>query len=140
VSEHIPHGMIQIDCQCCQLTQRLRDRDGPVPVICDTCYQHSGQLPEKQLARAETHEAMLRKRLTACRASEARARDDLAAAREQVRAALASRGALAERLVEAAESERRHNCAAQQLGRERYVAELARRHRELEGGWEPGEP
>ena len=72
---------------------------------------------------------MLRKRLTACRASEERARTGMARAREGTAAALASRGALADRLVEAAEADRKHNCPAQQLGRDPEVAEFARRHR-----------
>jgi hypothetical protein len=130
VNERVPYGVIRIHCTCCQLTRDLRDRDGPEPTICDTCYQHRGQLPDKRLARAESHEAMLRECLTACRASEARARKSLATARDRVTAALASRGALADRLVTAAEEDRKHNCLAHQLGRDPHIVEFARKHRE----------
>jgi len=80
--------------------------------------------------RAESHEAMLRERLTKCRASEARAPEDLATAREKVATALASHGSLADRLVSAAENDRRHDCPAQQLAREPQIVEFARKHRE----------
>ena len=131
MSEYVPHDVLRINCECCRLPQFIRDRDGAVPRICDACNQHQGQLPDKRLARAESHEAMLRERLTACRASEDRARKDLEASRDQVRSALEGRGRLADRLARAAESERPHGCAAQQLGRESGVIEIARRHREL---------
>jgi hypothetical protein len=72
---------------------------------------------------------MLRPRLTKCRASEARAQKELATTKDQVRAALDSRGRLAEMLVEAAESDRKHTCTAQSLGRDPEVVEYARRHR-----------
>jgi len=122
--------MIRIDCECCQLPQVIRDRDGAIPTVCDVCIpHHRGQRLETKLARAESHEATLRKRLTACRVSEERARTGMARAREGTAAALASRGALADRLVEAAETGCSRNCPAQQLGRDPQVAEFARRHR-----------
>jgi hypothetical protein len=140
VDEYVPPGVIRINCTCCRLTQQLRDRDGREPTICDLCYQHQGKLPETRLVRAESHEAMLRERLTACRASEARAQQGIAAARERAASALATRGALADRLVEAADADRRHNCAAQQLGRDPQIIEFARKHRERRGpGWQPDE-
>lgn len=125
-----PHGTIRIDCECCQLTQVIRDRDGAIPTVCDICYPHyKGERLETRVARAESHDAMLRERLTICRASEERAQTGLARARDQMIAAFESRGVLAARLVEAAESDRRHNCTAQRLGRDPRVVEFARRHR-----------
>jgi hypothetical protein len=140
-NEHLPYGVIRILCGCCQLTQDLRDRDGTEPTICDECFQHRGQLPEKRLARAESHEAMLRRRLSACRASEARAQQNLATAKERVVGALASRGLLADRLVSAAGEDRKHNCRAQQLGRDPEIVEFARKHRERHDNfWDGDEP
>src|SRR6266700_582341 len=52
VNDRVPYGVISIHCGCCQLKHDLRDRDGPELTICDTCYQHRGQLPDKRLARA----------------------------------------------------------------------------------------
>jgi hypothetical protein len=127
MNDGAPRGMIRIDCTCCQIPQFNPDRDGAIPTICDVCYQHRGQSPEKKLARAESHEAMLCQRLAACRASEVGAKKDLADAKEQVRAALTSRGDLADRLVDAVENDRWHNCPAQQLGRERHTVEIARK-------------
>ena len=49
-----------------------------------------------QLARAEFHELMLRERLAACRASEARAQQALARADDRMAAAYESRGLLAD--------------------------------------------
>lgn len=71
---------IRIDCTCCQLTQYDPDRDGAIPTICDACYQHRGSRDEVRLARTESHEEMLRKRLTASRESERKAREQLEAA------------------------------------------------------------
>ena len=52
--------------------------------------------------------------------------------------AFESRGDLADRLVEAAESDRKHNCAAQRLGRDAKVVEYARKHRlHQDSDWEP---
>jgi len=92
-----------------------------------------------QLARAESHVVMLRKHLAACRDSEARSREGEAAYKHRMVEALRSRGALADRLVEAAESDRIHNCLAQQLGRDPRVIEYARRHRARQDIWEPDE-
>jgi hypothetical protein len=139
VNERVPRGKIRIDCTCCQLPQHNPDRDGAIPAICDDCYQHRGRSAEKRLARAESHETMLSVRLAACRESEARAQRDLATAKERVANTLASRGALADRLVEAAETDRRHNCQAQQLGRDPEVVEFARKHHERQGRWKAGE-
>jgi hypothetical protein len=112
-TERSPHGTIRIDCECCQLTQVIRDRDGAIPTVCDICYpHHKGERLETRVARAESHETILRERLTACRASEERAQTGLARARDRMIAAFESRGNLADRLVEAAESDRRHNCMA----------------------------
>lgn len=130
MNERIPPGMIRIGCTCCQLPQVIKDRDGAVPKVCDTCYpHHRGERIETRAARAESHEAMLRERLTACRASEERAGEELTAAREQVHAALESRGRLAGMLVDAANEDRKHNCMAQSLGRDSEIIEYARRHR-----------
>ncbi len=76
-NDYVPYGMILITCSCCKLRQRVRDRDGTEPTMCDECHQHQGQLPDKLAARAESHEAMLRERLTACRTSETHARQGL---------------------------------------------------------------
>lgn len=132
-------GRAAVTRQNAQGRQDRRSRAGAIPTVCDVCYQHRGRLPEKQIARAESHATMLRERLAACRASETRAREDLATARERVHAALASRGALADRLVEAAESDRKHNCPAQQLAIDPQIAEFARRHRARQDRWGPGE-
>ncbi len=129
-NDYVPYGMILITCSCCKLRQRVRDRDGTEPTMCDECHQHQGQLPDKLAARAESHEAMLRERLTACRTSETHARQGLEAANERVAAALESRGSLADRLVSAAENSGRHNCPAQQLARDPQIAEFARKYRE----------
>jgi hypothetical protein len=101
--------------------------------MCDECHQHQGQLPDKRLARAESHEAMLRKYLAACRDSEARARNALETASEKVAAALDSRNWLADRLVSAAEGSGRHKCPAVQLGRDSQVVEFADKYRERHG-------
>jgi hypothetical protein len=120
--------VITIDCECCQLRQRLRDRDGAAPTICDTCVPHQGSLPEKEIARARAHEAMVRERLVACRASEARAREVADQAKERVASALRSRGILAARIVSAVADLGSHRCAAADIGRDPKVIELAERH------------
>ncbi len=84
-TERPPHGVIRIDCECCQLPQVIRDRDGAIPTVCDVCVPHYwGRRLETKLARAESHEVMLRERLMACRASEALAREGLASASDRV--------------------------------------------------------
>ena len=123
--------MIPIDCECCGLQYMIRDLVGAIPTVCGGCYLHRG--PLQQVARAESHAEMLRERLTACRASEERARQGKAAANDRMTAALDSRGRLADRLVEAAESGGIHNCPAQQLGRDPEVVEFARKHRGRRG-------
>jgi ribosome-binding protein aMBF1 (putative translation factor) len=123
--------MVEIHCECCGLRQNIPDRDGALPKVCDDCYpHHRGQRPETQLARAESHEAMLRKRLTACRASEERVRTGMVRANNRMVAAYESRGSLADRLVTAAEVGCSRDCPARQLARDPDVAEFARRHRE----------
>jgi hypothetical protein len=133
VNEYVPYGTIRITCRCCKLPQIVRDRDGAKPTMCDECHRHQGQLTDKRLARAESHEAMLRERLTACRGSEARARNALETASEKVAAALDSRNWLADRLVSAAEGNRKHDCPAQQLARDSRVVEFADKYRERHG-------
>lgn len=128
-TERLPYGTVRIDCECCQLPHLTRDRDGAIPRICDPCHQHRGERLETRAVRAESHEVMLRERLTTCRASEESARTGMALARERTAAALASRGVLADRLVEAAETGCSRNCPAQQLGRDPQVVDLARKHR-----------
>jgi hypothetical protein len=129
-TERPPHGTIRINCECCLLRRVIRDRDGAIPRICDMCYpHHRGELPETRVARAESHEVMLRELLTACRASEERAQTGRTRARDRMIAAFESRGILADRLVEAAESDRGHDCTAQRLGRDARVVEYARKHR-----------
>jgi hypothetical protein len=123
-TERPPHGTIRIACECCGLPRHVRDRDGALPTVCGDCQRHRGERLEARVARAESHEAMLRERLTACRASEALAREGLASASDRVA------GALADRLVTAVETDRNHDCPAQQLGRDPQVVEFARRHRE----------
>lgn len=124
------YDVLTIDCACCELPQRIRDRDGAAPTICDACQRHQGKLPDKLLARAQVHETMLRERLDACRASEKRAQAFAARAREQVAAALSSQGNLAYRIVAAASSAQSHHCDAQAIGRDPQVIQLAERHRD----------
>lgn len=70
---------------------------------------------------------MLRIRLAACRKSEAAATARSAEDRAAVAAALASRGALAHRLVLAANLSN-HNCAATRIASERNVTAWAERY------------
>jgi hypothetical protein len=60
-------GALTITCNCCQLPQKVPDRNGAIPVTCDLCTEHRGQSQESQLLRALVHEAMLRERLVKCR-------------------------------------------------------------------------
>ena len=76
---------------------------------------------------------MLRERLDACRASEAKATRRASAAeamvsdaRQATAAALASRGRLAARIVDAAAESPSHRCAATQLARDPDVIRWAR--------------
>jgi hypothetical protein len=131
--EYVPPGTILITCRCCQLRQSVRERDGAEPTMCDECHQHQGQLPDKRLARAESHEAMLRERLIRCRASEAKAQRALETVDERVASALDSRGALADRIVSAARNTGTHSCDAVQIGRDPAVVEYARRYGERHG-------
>ncbi|MFC7246970.1 hypothetical protein ACFQO7_31215 [Catellatospora aurea] len=110
----------------------MRDRDGALPKICAHCVNHQGERLERQLERALAHERMIRERLLACRESESRAQTKLEEANKKVVSALASRGALAVRLVEAAERSRDHGCAAQRLAVDEYVVRWAENHRQEE--------
>lgn len=94
-------GFVYIDCRCCGLKQRIKDRDGALPTLCDECGRHQGKLPEKRVARAECHEAMLRERLTACRLSESQAQSRARIAKSAAASALRSRGSMAVRVVNA---------------------------------------
>lgn len=126
---------VVIDCTCCHLKQRLKDRDGAIPSMCDTCARHQGQLPEKRVTRAEEHEAMLRERLDACRHSEQVAQMRAENAMKRVNSALWERGSLASRLVKAAREAGRHNCDAVKLGREQKIVGLADDHERREEQW-----
>ena len=90
-----------IQCTCCHLPQIRRNRDGAVPDLCAECEGHQGELPEKRLARAETHEHMLRQRLYNCRASEKEEKARRDAAENKASAFWESRGLLALKLVNA---------------------------------------
>ena len=99
-------------CPCCGLAQAPAvDMTGVTARVCAHCTHHQGEQSGKQLARAEKHERMLREWLRRCRESEssaqaetARARDEASSAREATASALRSRGMLAARVVEAADS------------------------------------
>lgn len=129
----VPYGFIRITCQCCGLGHKVKDRDGDVPTICDYCGPHQGNLPDKQLARAQKHEQMLRNVVAQEEKELARVRGQLAEAKEQVTAALSSRGALAARIVGAVEDARSHRCPASDVGRDPHVAKFAERHWERRG-------
>lgn len=62
-----------MDCPCCQLKQRKAiDYTGITAAVCAKCTYHQGEQEVMRLKRAESHEAILRERMDACRASEAR--------------------------------------------------------------------
>lgn len=126
----LPYGAININCQCCGLLRRVRDRDGNVPKLCDECAQHQGQLPERRAQRAEEHERELRRWLDACRASEAKSRRVADAAGDRIASALASRGALASRLYEAGQRAG-HSCPTSQIALDPKVIRWAQVHREI---------
>ncbi|GAA1758735.1 hypothetical protein [Luedemannella helvata] len=134
VHERLPWGKIRINCNCCSLWHIASDSTGAVPVLCDQCRAHQGNLPEKQLSRLQEHEVMLRDELATVRRSEAALKAALARAKEQTRAALASRGELASRLVSAAHETGNHHCAAHMLASEPDVRSFARRHVEIKRG------
>jgi hypothetical protein len=111
--------------------------------MCAECTHHQGEQDAKRFARAERHERMLGERLTACRASESRARSEAAQARseaararEATASALRTRARLAVRLAEAADESGNHRCAAMGIARDPQVTGWAR---EAEGdtrsGW-----
>lgn len=102
-------------CACCSLPQPpgIDKVTGVTARVCNDCTNHQGDQDRKRVQRAESHERMLRQRMDACRASEAEARRQMATAkadsrdaRERTAFALASRGRLAARVVEAATDSR----------------------------------
>jgi hypothetical protein len=121
-------------CLCCQLQQPAAI-DGPTGVtapVCGHCTHHQGDQGTNPLRRAKSHEAMLRKWLEGCRASEAAARKQAATAkaaaevaRQLTADALASRGRLAARIIAAADSGRQSGVAA--LAHDADVIKWARR-------------
>lgn len=123
--DRLPHDVLSIHCTCCDLPQRLRDRDGAIPTICDTCVQHQGTPLDKRLQRAEAHEEMLHARLAACRASEQRATGRAEKYNERLTAALSSRGSLARRLVWATGQAGTHRCDATRIGDDPQVVAWA---------------
>jgi hypothetical protein len=132
------NGSIYIHCTCCKLPHWVKDRDGALPQMCDTCHRHQGQLPETRALRAETHEAWLRERLDACRKSEANAQGRIRIsegrvmeAQSETRRVLHSRGALALRIVEAVDNARGHRCDSQAVGRDHWVIKVADQHRSV---------
>jgi len=110
-------------CVCCNLPQPSRlDQFDVTAANCEECKNHNGDTPQKRLARAETHERILRERLEACRASEAAAQASLRRAEQEIQqqkgrvaAALGSRGSLAAELVAAVERSGHHRCEVQTL-------------------------
>lgn len=91
-----------IDCICCLLPQLVAYPAGYPPAMCSTCMKHRGEDEHRQLLRALSHEAMLRERLSACRASEARAKEAERAAKGAAIAAFRSRADLARRILNVA--------------------------------------
>lgn len=78
----------------------------------------------------QSHERMLRERLTACRTSEEHAQSKAEEAHEAMVATLESRGRLAARLVDIVDQDRSHRCTAQALAHEPLVIRWARRETE----------
>jgi hypothetical protein len=118
-------------CRCCQLVQPIcLDAHGVTARVCAKCTHHQGEQDTKRLARAESHERMLRQWLDACRASESQAKAEIAQARDAVAAALRSRSGLAARLVDAADRSGTHRCPMQELANDRQVIRWARREDE----------
>jgi hypothetical protein len=120
-------------CPCCQLPQpRAIDKaTGVTAPVCDACAHHQGDQDRKRAQRAESHEKMLRDRMTACRASEAKARSATSVAQasaerahEAMVAALRSRGRLAKRIIDAADEGPN---AVKALARDPDVVRWARR-------------
>jgi uncharacterized protein involved in exopolysaccharide biosynthesis len=99
-----------MNCPCCKLRQpRAIDRaTGVSAQVCEQCGRHQGEQDAKRIKRAEDHQDLLRQRLAACTASEAKARADAEQAHVEAREAkrleveaLKSRGRLALRIVRA---------------------------------------
>jgi hypothetical protein len=106
-------------CTCCGLEQpRSLDATGITARVCAKCTHHQGEQDTKRLARAESHERMVRERLEACRASESETRAKAAKDRAATVAALQSRGRLAARLVDAVDRSGNHQCPAQGIARD----------------------
>lgn len=138
-----PHGRVAT-CGCCQLMQPVcLDSTGVTSKVCAQCLNHQGMELPKRLTRAESHERMLRERLTACRDTESRASAEAKEARKAVESALQSRGRLAALIVEAADRDRNHRCVAQALAQDPRVVRWARRENEEDtwdddhDGWRP---
>ena len=107
------HEVPVFGCPCCGLQQppAVDKSTGVKARVCEKCTHHHGDQDSARLRRAEAHEHMLRERMDACRASEAKARAaGLQADKradeyyERMKDAFRSRGRLAARIVEAAES------------------------------------
>jgi hypothetical protein len=111
-------------CPCCGLEQPpAMEATGVMARVCGYCTDH--QDDARRLARAETHERLLRERLGACRASESRAQLDARRAHEAASSALHSRRLLAARLVDAAGESGDHRCAAMGIARDPQVIQWA---------------
>ena len=126
-----PAGPDYMNCPCCQLRQpRAVDRaTGVTAQVCGACGRHHGDQDAKRIQRAEDHQDLLRQRLAACTASEAKARAAAEQARTEAREArrleaeaLKSRGRLALRIVRADEEGR-----LEELARSPQVVAWAKR-------------
>ncbi|HEY7174877.1 MAG TPA: hypothetical protein VH442_08165 [Micromonosporaceae bacterium] len=102
-----------------------RDMYGIRSPICNDCEHHRGDAPLLRLARAETHERMLRDRLAAYREYAERQYLDAEEAKRAAASAVASRDSLAARIVRDAATERRHTCALHAIAFERTVQDWA---------------
>jgi hypothetical protein len=131
-------------CPCCRLLQpQAYDTvTGVTARVCAKCTNHQGETDTMRIRRAETHEQLLREKLTACRDSESkaqaevtRARSATAQAREATAAALQSRGRLAARIVEAAGRAGNHACPLQEIAYDQQVRKWARREGEDDTGF-----
>jgi hypothetical protein len=124
-------GQDLMPCPCCKLRQRRAvDRvTGVSAQVCEQCGRHQGGQEARRVKRSEDHEAMLRRHLDACRASEAKAQEAAAQARAETREArrleaeaLQSRGRLARRIVRADGP-----ASLQEIARDRKVIAWAKR-------------
>jgi hypothetical protein len=124
-------GSISINCSCCGVQRRQKDRDGAIPKICDECDGHQGQLESTRLTRAEAHERVLRRHLAACRDSEGRARNLAERAKDKAQAFWAGRGRLASSLVNSAG----RSPAVRQLV-DVQVEKWARQYQDRDANWD----